>query len=254
MPLSTYRELETRWKAMRGTRGVAIREVACVNAPRTLLCIEVGSGAIPRIALAAAIHGDEPAGALALLQLVDERALNPSYAYRIWPCTNPTGFDAAKRESIDGADLNRTFSRGGQSPEARAIIIANRDLKFALSIDLHEDGDADGFYCYEYGGGNLGLRAVAAVEDAGFPIESLATLDLGNPLLERSIHRERGRITADPFQEASAIDGLSYSLLVARNAARHTLTLETPTRDTIERRIAMHRLAVGAAIEALSAA
>ena len=71
MPLSTYRELETRWKAMRGTRGVAIREVACVNAPRTLLCIEVGSGAIPRIALAAAIHGDEPAGALALLQLVD---------------------------------------------------------------------------------------------------------------------------------------------------------------------------------------
>ena len=60
------------------------------------------------------------------------------------------------RESADGVDVNRSFGRGGQSPEARAILTANRDRKFVLSIDLHEDCDADGFYCYEYGGGDIG--------------------------------------------------------------------------------------------------
>jgi protein MpaA len=248
----TYCELERRWKGLRG-HGVRVREIACVGAPRTLLCAEWGDGTRPSIAIAAGVHGDEPAGPWALLELVESGGLDPSFSYRLWPCTNPTGFDAGVRESAAGVDLNRTFGRGGQSPEAKAILIANRDRKFALSLDLHEDADAVGFYCYEYGGGAIGRAVVAALDAAALPIDPLAaTFATAGPLDAASCARERGRITANHFAEAALLGGLSYSLVIARNAARHALTFETPSRVAWETRLATHRVAVRAAIASVS--
>ena len=74
----SYGELQARWKRLR-ERGVRVREVACVGAPRTLLCAEAGDHASPAIAIAAGVHGDEPAGAWALLELVESGALDPSF-------------------------------------------------------------------------------------------------------------------------------------------------------------------------------
>jgi murein peptide amidase A len=237
---------------LRASRGLRLREVACVGAPRTLLCGELRDPTLPAVAISAGVHGDEPAGPAALLQLVERDLLDPHFSYRLWPCTNPTGFDAKTRENAEGVDVNRTFGRGGSSPESRAIVTANRDLKFVLSIDLHEDCDAEGFYCYEYGGGTIGLEIIAALEARAFPIESFASLDLGNVPLNGPVHTERGRITADPFQEAELLPGLSYSLLLARNAARRVLTFETPSSQPFERRVAMHVEAVQAALAAVA--
>jgi hypothetical protein len=251
----TYRDLERAWKALRVTHDLRVREVACVGAPRTLLCVEVGDHMLPAIALAAGIHGDEPAGPWALLDFVAAGRLDPRYAYRIWPCTNPTGFEAGTRESGDGVDLNRTFGRGGGSPEAKAILTANRDHGFALSVDLHEDYDADGFYCYEYGGGELGRAAVAAIDAAGLPVDPLVdTFDLAGPLDESTCLRERGRIAADQAVEAKIVGAYSYTMLLARRAARHALTFETPSRLEWAIRLEMHGLALRAAIDALSQA
>jgi murein peptide amidase A len=251
----TYRDLELGWKALRADHDLRVREVACVGAPRTLLCVDAGDHMLPAIALAAGIHGDEPAGPWALLAFVAAGRLDPRYSYRIWPCTNPTGYEAGTRESRDGLDLNRTFGRGGGSPEAKAILTANRDYAFALSIDLHEDADAEGFYCYEYGGGELGRAAVAAVDAAGLPVDPLAgTFDLAGPLDETACRRERGRIVADQGLEAAALGGRSYTMLLARRAARHALTFETPVRLPWEVRLEMHALAIAATIGALSQA
>lgn len=233
-PNGTYQDFARRWKALRASRGAAVREVACVGAPRTLLCVEVGDTRLASIALTAGVHGDEPAGPWALLAMAESGDLDDRFGYRIWPCTNPTGFEACSRESTDGIDVNRTFGRGGQSPEARAIVTANRDRKFLLSVDLHEDCDASGFYCYEYGGGNIGYGVMAALDDAGYPIDP------------------QRRIAPDPSVEGAMLGGLSYSLAIARNAARHALTFETPLRASWEARIGMHRKAVLAAISAVS--
>lgn len=230
----TYQDLVRRWKALRASRGLAVREVACVGVARTLLCAELGDARSPSIALSAGVHGDEPAGPWALLDIVESGDLDDAFAYRIWPCLNPSGFEAGTRESADGIDVNRTFGRGGQSAEARAIVTANRNRKFALSIDLHEDCDASGFYCYEYGGGRIGLHTVAAVAADGYRLELLR------------------RITPDPEAEAAELGGLSYSMAIARHAARHVLTFETPSRAPWDARIAMHRTAVRAAIAAIS--
>jgi murein peptide amidase A len=232
-PDGTYQGFARRWKALRSER-VTVREVACVGAPRTLLCAELGDTRLPSIALSAGVHGDEPAGPWALLELIESNGLDDRFVYRIWPCINPSGFEAGTRENADGVDVNRCFGRGGQSPEARAIVTANRDRKFVLSLDLHEDCDAIGFYCYEYGGGNIGYGALAALGDAGYPIDPLR------------------RITPDQHAEAASLGGLSYSLAIARNAARHALTFETPANAPWEARIAMHRTAVRAAISVVS--
>jgi predicted deacylase len=251
----TYKEFERRVKSLRASHGMRVREVAAVGAPRTLLCVELGAADLPVVALSAGVHGDEPAGPAALLDLLESGNLDSRYAYRIWPCTNPTGMDAGTRASGDRLDINRTFGRGGGSPEAKAVIMANRDRKFALSIDLHEDCDAEGFYCYDYGDGSLGRAVVAALDAADLAVAPFdAPYDLGSALPNDAVRFERGTVRADPITEAIAVGGLSYSLLLARNAAAYVLTFETPSSMQWNTRLAMHRIAVGAAIAGLSRA
>jgi murein peptide amidase A len=222
----TYQDIVRRWKALRA-RNVRVREVACVGAPRTLLCAEYGDHELPAIHIAAGVHGDEPAGPHALLALVEGGELDPRFSYRFWPCTNPSGYDARTRESVDALDINRTFGRGGSSPESRAIITANRDRKFELAIDLHEDDEARGFYCYEYGGAEIGRGIIELLASGGTPLDP------------------RGLLTPDPDAEAEAIGGRTLTQLLMRNAARRGLTLETPsTVLPFAQRVAAHVAAV----------
>ena len=196
-----------------------------------------------------------------MLELAESGQLFKSYdfSFRIWPCTNPTGFEQGTRNSVDGVDINRTFGRGGQSPEARAITTANRDRRFILSLDLHEDFDATGFYCYDYdrdalqrGRATFGDAVVRTLEAEEFPIQAFDDdYDLGSPLPAESVRFERGLVHADPIAEAAAIGGLSYSLAMARRAARYALTFETPTSLAWQTRLAMHRTAILAALDAL---
>lgn len=249
-PGGTYRELVERWESLQ-TGGVRLHRVVCAPSDRTLLCADIGDPRLPSVAIAAGVHGDEPAGPWALLHLVERGELRPEFSYRVWPCTNPSGFIARTRQNVDGIDVNRTFAGYGVSPEAAAIVAANRGLRFVLSIDLHEDCDAAGFYCYEYGDGDLGRRVVAALLDQGFPIDPLeATFDLAGPLDDAHCAREPGRIVADAAQEAVALGGLSYSLALARSGVSRVLTFETPLAAAWEARIAMHSTAVLSALVA----
>jgi hypothetical protein len=223
--IATYRELEARWKALRSTRDLRVREVACIGAPRTLLCAESGDPGQMLITISAGVHGDERSGPIALLHLAEEGLLDPRFAYRLWPCTNPTGYDCGTRESVDGIDINRTFGRGGQSPEAKAVIMANRDFKFELAIDLHEDCDEERFYFYGYG-----------AEDVSIALETRLDCECLRP---------------DPIAEAEELGGLSYSLLLCRNAAHRAYTFEAPGLRPFNERAQAHIDAVVAAIGAL---
>lgn len=227
-----------------------MREVACAGAARTLLGAECGASNQRTITIAAGVHGDEPAGAFALLELAAAGELDADYAYRLWPCVNPSGFAGGTRENAEGIDVNRSFGKGGQTPEARAILTANRDRNFMLSIDLHEDDDADGFYVYQYGAHALAREAVEAVRAAGFPVQDLAQFDLGVTMSAQRM--ADGVVSPDRDEEAQAIGGFSYTLALMRRAAQRALTFETPSRLPLTQRTAIHRIAVKAAIAALS--
>jgi murein peptide amidase A len=217
-----------------------------------LLGVEIGDPALPAAAIAAGVHGDEPAGPWALLELAESRALDSRLRYCILPCTNPSGFDVKTRENAGGVDVNRSFGGNGGTPEARAVLTFLRAQRFVLSLDLHEDCDATGFYCYEYGGGEIGRSVVGVLHGEGFAVDPLeVTFGLAGPLDDAHCVREWGRIVADAAREAGLLGGLSYSLALARKGARHALTFETPSNASWETRRAMHRIAVRAAITAV---
>lgn len=251
-----YAELVAAWKALRSRGDLSVREVACVGASRTLLCAEIAAPAgAPVIALSAGVHGDEPAPPWALLSLVRDGLLDRAFGYRLWPCTNPTGYERGTRENAEGADINRSFNRGGTTPEARAIVTANRDRKFALAFDLHEDFEADGFYAYEPvtpEGPILARSIVAALDANALPVENLREgFDLGYPPEAGHLRTiERGAVYPDPAAEREFFAGTPYSLYVLRRAARRVLTCESPRRRAWDERLAMHRIAVVTALEA----
>ena len=102
-----------------------------------------------RIYLSTGIHGDEPAGPLAGLRLLQENKW-PAHA-ELWfcPCLNPAGFVLNRRENPDGKDLNRDY-RHLETAEVRAHITwLERQPQFDAYLCLHEDWEAHGFYLYE---------------------------------------------------------------------------------------------------------
>jgi hypothetical protein len=102
-----------------------------------------------RIYISAGIHGDEPAGPLAALKLIQENPLAGECGDFLLPCLNPAGFTLNRRENADGIDLNRDY-RNPKSAEVRAHIAwLERQPRFDLYLCLHEDWESRGFYLYE---------------------------------------------------------------------------------------------------------
>jgi protein MpaA len=250
-----YDDLAVAWRALR-RQGVRVREIACVGAPRTLLVAELGDAAAPTVSLSAGVHGDEPAAPWALLSLVRDGLLDGRFGYRIWPCLNPSGYVAGTRSNAEGQDVNRSFSRGGTTPEARAVFTANRDRRFAFALDLHEDFEAEGCYVYEplrpgfapFFSGPI----VRALDDAGLPVQSLIDgFDLGAPegVDPADIYRlGRGTVLVDYETEMRVFPGLPSSLALMYRGTPAALTFETPRPRPWEERIAAHRVAVTTAL------
>ena len=126
----------------------------------------------PVIYLSSGIHGDEPAGPLALLQLLREKFFDDNSHWLICPALNPGALTAKTRENPGGIDVNRDY-RAPKSPEAtQHLDFMNRQTgvfarRFALSILLHEDWEAKGFYMYELNRTEnplLGPKVLAAVD------------------------------------------------------------------------------------------
>ena len=102
-----------------------------------------------RVYISTGIHGDEPAGPLAALQLLRENAWPQHCEIVLCPCLNPVGFAENKRENGQGIDLNRDYLHL-RSAEMRAHVAwLERQPAFDLCLCLHEDWESHGFYVYE---------------------------------------------------------------------------------------------------------
>lgn len=106
-------------------------------------------GPTQRLYISAGIHGDEPAGPLAALELV--RAHDWPKNVEIWlcPCLNPAGFRLNTRENADGLDLNRQYLRPNALETRSHMAWLDQQPRFDVTLCLHEDWEAHGFYMYE---------------------------------------------------------------------------------------------------------
>ncbi len=119
-----------------------LRKIECPVVP--------GGGALLKVGVFAGIHGDEPAGTLAVQELASWARRKPAelsgYAMHLFPVCNPTGQRAGTRHSRTGLDLNREFWNGSDQPEVRALEAELRAGRFDVIIALHEDDTSDGLY------------------------------------------------------------------------------------------------------------
>jgi murein peptide amidase A len=103
----------------------------------------------------AAIHGDEPAGAFAVIEFLTEVArdaeLASDYAITAYPVCNPTGFEDGTRESRSGRDLNREFWKNSREPEIQLLEQELRMRRFQGIIQLHADDTSNGIYGFVRG-------------------------------------------------------------------------------------------------------
>jgi hypothetical protein len=108
-----------------------------------------------RLGIFGAIHGDEPAGALGLVQFLLELAGQPEWAsgYHIhaYPVCNPTGFEDNTRFSRRGRDLNREFWKSSPEPEVELLEKELTTRHFDGLIQLHADDTSDGLYGFVRG-------------------------------------------------------------------------------------------------------
>ncbi len=123
--------------------------------PRFVFQGPPGGGGTIRLGIFAAIHGDEPEGAVALreflLQLTREPDQAQGYEVYAYPVCNPSGFEDNTRSSRAGYDLKREFWRGSTQPE---VYYLERELgvhQFAGLVALHGDGTAEGAYAFVRG-------------------------------------------------------------------------------------------------------
>jgi hypothetical protein len=108
-----------------------------------------GPSARRQIYISTGIHGDEPAGPLSALRSLQQNQWPADDSIWLVPCLNPTGFVLNCREDNTGVDLNRDY-RSPKTETVRAHIAWLRERPgFDLTLLLHEDWEAGGFYLYE---------------------------------------------------------------------------------------------------------
>src|SRR5438132_3699681 len=188
-----------------------------------------------RIGLFAAIHGDEPAGALAaaafLQELVTQPDLAENFHLRIYPICNPTGFEDNTRCSRRGRDLNREFWRASVEGEIEILEQELRSGHFHGLIQLHADDTSEGVYGFVRGHTLPENLLRPALREAGkiLPRNINATID-GLAARDGIIYDHYDGVLAAPAQ----MEPVPFEII-----------LETPHRAPIELQVQALVVALG---------
>jgi hypothetical protein len=181
----------------------------------------VGPRADRRIYLSAGMHGDEPAGPLAVRDLIRSDCWPATAEFWVCPCLNPTGLALGTRENADGVDLNRDY-RHLHTREVQAHVAwLDRQPRFDLTLCLHEDWEARGFYLYELNPPAGPSRAESVIARVGrvCPIDPSPLID-GRPAVGGIIRPKLDPASRPEWPEAFYL--IQYK-------SDHSLTLEAPS-------------------------
>jgi protein MpaA len=194
-----------------------------------------------RIYISTGIHGDEPAGPLAALRLLQENNWPPDAEIFLLPCLNPAGFTLNKRETADGIDLNRDY-RNPKAAETRAHIAwLERQPKFDLYLCLHEDWESHGFYLYEQNPDSKPSLAEKTIE----AVQKVCPVDLSENIEGRPAKNGIVRPNISPQERPDWPE----ALYLISHKSRQGHTLEAPSDFPLATRINALVTAVNAALK-----
>jgi hypothetical protein len=183
---------------------------------------------MPSVYLSAGIHGDEPAAVEGLVRWA-EASLEKFKAWNwmIFPCLNPWGLERNIRFDAEKRDLNR-FYDSRKVPQIVAQRALMKGRRFDTAATLHEDYDARGFYLYE-----VAAKRPHWGESLCGELTSVIAPD-PRPKIDGHSARKgliRRRITPDLMK------GHPEAFLLHFQHAARTFTLETPSEDSLDRRV-----------------
>jgi len=197
---------------------------------------------VSRIYISAGIHGDEPAGPLAVRQLLEEDQWPPNVSLWICPCLNPTGFALNRRENDAGTDLNRQYLQPMAEETTAHIGWLKRQPFFDLCLCLHEDWESPGFYLYELNPDNRPSLAEAMVESVG----EICPIDRSEIIEGRAARHGIIRPSVDPRSRPQWPE--AFFLLTYKT--RLSYTLEAPSDFPLSVRVDALAAAVRVAVRA----
>ena len=185
-------------------------------------------GQASRIYISTGIHGDEPAGPLAVRQLLQENRWPENAELWVCPCLNPAGFASNRRENPEGLDLNREYLNT-QAGEIRSHIAwLKRQPQFDVSFCLHEDWESHGFYVYELNPGHqpsLAEHIVSRVAEV-CPIDMSETIE-GRPATNGIIRPDLDPRSRPQWPEA---------FFLITHKTQRSYTLEAPSDFPLQTR------------------
>jgi protein MpaA len=192
------------------------------------------------IYISAGIHGDEPAGPLAALKLLQENHWPQNAEIFLLPCLNPIGFTLNTRENYERIDLNRDY-RTVKSAEVRAHILwLERQPKFDFYFCLHEDWEANGFYLYEQNPDQKISLAEKMIE----AVKKICPIDLSENIEGRAARNGIVRPNIVPQERPDWPE----ALYLITHKSRQGYTLEAPSDFPLATRVNALVAGVNAAI------
>lgn len=251
-----YAEVALRVETAVTAAGLELTRYPMAELGLDLLRVDISpeEPAVARLAVFAGTHGDEPAPVVAALQFLERRRWerNPTVAFSVFPCLNPTGYDLGTRENADGIDINRQFARD-KVPEARTLRAAVANDTFNAVLDAHEDPEEVGFYAYAFFTDRSwpGL-IVEAVAERG-PI--ISTPEADEHPVENGVVTHDGdeRSREERFREYMADGEWPLPFYLYDLGIRDFITTETPGLIELPTRVAMQHAARDRLVDLLTA-
>jgi murein peptide amidase A len=103
----------------------------------------------PRVYISTGVHGDEPAGPLAVLDLLESQQFCASIDWTLFPMMNPAGLRLNQRENDEGVDLNRDYTNPISREIKAHLEFIEKSEPWDLAMLVHEDWESEGFYLYD---------------------------------------------------------------------------------------------------------
>ena len=227
-----YTLLLRRWRAVARAAGLRLQRFALAGELPVYFLRTTPAADVRTIYLSAGIHGDEPAGPAALLAWAEKHAAHlRAHPFLLFPCLNPWGLMNNSRYDAQGRDLNRTFAAKRPPTPVRELLRLIEGERFALSLTLHEDYDATGFYVYE-----VMRRAPFWGEQLLRKARSLIAIDSRSSIDGR---RARTGLVRRQFKP-QRFPAMPESIYLHRRHSFRTFTTESPSEFALDTRIAAH--------------
>lgn len=181
--------------------------------------------------VSAGMHGDEPAGMLALLEMMREGMFVDGVHWLICPVLNPSGVARMTRDNVGGMDLNRDYLRR-ESAEVKAHVAWLEGVPVPdLFVSFHEDWETEGFYFYEI---NLGEDDVGRAECLLKAVGKFFPAEIG-PEIDGHEVREDGWIYHGA--EPDLPESWPEAIYLAHLGCALSFTFETPSKADLVKRV-----------------